>query len=187
MERTGSMRRPQPISLLKGTIVLLAATAALVFVIAWSARAVGFHHPIFALVVSWVPNGLMVATFAVRPFSLPDGYYRVRPFERRLYKTIGVGIFRKLLRSRYYRLNPEFSLLARRTTLDALEERMRDTETAHLVVFLMVFLFIGYAFWTSRFDAAAWLLVFNLLFNGYPIMLQRYNRTRVRRLLDQRA
>ena len=29
------------------------------------------------------------------------------------------------------------------------------------------------------FDAAGWLMLFNVLFNGYPVMLQRYNRMRL--------
>jgi len=33
------------------------------------------------------------------------------------------------------------------------------------------------------FDAAAWLMAFNILGNGYPVMLQRYNRLRVEKLV----
>jgi hypothetical protein len=31
-------------------------------------------------------------------------------------------------------------------------------------------------------DAALWILLFNIVFNGYPVMLQRYNRLRLQRL-----
>jgi hypothetical protein len=34
------------------------------------------------------------------------------------------------------------------------------------------------ALWLRWFDAAAWLMLFNIFFNGYPVMLQRYNRLR---------
>ena len=31
-------------------------------------------------------------------------------------------------------------------------------------------------------DSAVWLAVFNIVFNAYPVMLQRYNRLRLQRL-----
>jgi hypothetical protein len=57
-----------------------------------------------------------------------------------------------------------------------LDHEMCKAETGHVLSFMLMFLFIGYALLRSWFDAAAWLLAFNVLINGYPIMLQRYYR-----------
>jgi hypothetical protein len=53
---------------------------------------------------------------------------------------------------------------------------MRKAETGHVLSFMLMFLFIGYALLRSWFAAAAWLLTFNVMINGYPIVLQRYYR-----------
>ena len=46
---------------------------------------------------------------------------------------------------------------------------------------------IGYALLRQWLDAVFWLFVFNLILNGYPIMLQRYNRARLLALIDRQA
>jgi len=45
----------------------------------------------------------------------------------------------------------------------------------------------SYALLRGWFDAAAWLLAFDVLINGYPIMLQRYNRIKLQELIQRQS
>lgn len=56
---------------------------------------------------------------------------------------------------------------------------MRSAETNHVMMFLVVMLVIAHAIVRGWWDAATWTLLFNILINGYPVMLQRYNRGRL--------
>jgi glycosyl-4,4'-diaponeurosporenoate acyltransferase len=60
---------------------------------------------------------------------------------------------------------------------------MDDSEAAHALAFGLVSALAAAAVAFRWFDAASWLMLFNVLFNGYPIMLQRYNRLRLEPLL----
>jgi hypothetical protein len=64
---------------------------------------------------------------------------------------------------------------------------MRKAETSHVLSCLLMFLFISYALLRGWFDAAAWLLAFDVLINGYPIMLQRYNRIKLQELIQRQG
>jgi len=67
-----------------------------------------------------------------------------------------------------------------RAKLDAV---MRTAETDHLIMFLVVVVVIVHAIVRGWWDAAAWTLLFNVLINAYPVMLQRYNRGRLAALV----
>lgn len=56
---------------------------------------------------------------------------------------------------------------------------MRTAEADHVVMFLVTLLPIGHALVRGWWDAAAWTLLFDVLINAYPVMLQRYNRGRL--------
>jgi hypothetical protein len=56
---------------------------------------------------------------------------------------------------------------------------MRKAEMSHLFIFLIILAFMLYALANGWFSAAGWLLIFNMLINGYPVILQRYNRVKL--------
>lgn len=64
-----------------------------------------------------------------------------------------------------------------------LEYNTRKSEFGHLIIFIIV-LFVT-IFVVLRFDIkeSLWLIGLNLILNIYPILVQRYNRPRLRRLL----
>ena len=62
---------------------------------------------------------------------------------------------------------------------------MRKAETVHVYIFLLMLVFISYALLNGWFDAVGWMLAFNILINGYPIMLQRYNRIMLQELIQR--
>ncbi len=68
-------------------------------------------------------------------------------------------------------------------TLTQLGREMRKAEAGHVAVFMLVLLLAGCALLQGWLDAAAWLSLFNILINGYPVMLQRYNRIKLADLI----
>lgn len=62
-------------------------------------------------------------------------------------------------------------------------ETIQSAEAAHAMVFVAVGAVAVGALLLRRVDFAVWLTLFNVLFNVYPVMLQRYNRLRLQPLM----
>ena len=166
--------------------LFIVVITALLFILAllWTAGAFGIYHPVFAFAVTWIPNGFMVVIFPRWPINLTEGYYIVRPFEIRLYQKLGIRIFKRILQNRIYRaIVPEFHSLSKRNSLDMLDQTMRNAETAHVLTFIGVLLLTGYALLHQEFKFFLWIAGLNIMINGYPVMLQRYNRDRLQHLI----
>jgi hypothetical protein len=73
------------------------------------------------------------------------------------------------------------------SALQGLENEMRKAETGHVLIFVLVLLFAGYMLLKGWLDAVVWTLLFNIVINGYPIMLQRYNRIKLQELDHQQV
>jgi hypothetical protein len=141
-------------------------------------------RPWFALAVVWAPMTALGTISHVVPFRLPERFHRLRPFEidGRTYERLGVRVAKRLLRrgpATWF--NPRLRMPASRDTvsLARLDAAMRTAEATHAVLFVAVLPVVVYAMARGRRAAAAKTLVFDVLLNGYPVMLQRYNRGRL--------
>jgi hypothetical protein len=169
----------------KASPVLLVSAAHL-YLLKWALDAYGFRSFTFALLsnclmVSWVA---LVGQFV--PFILGSRYYRIRPFEQegQLYEKLGTCLFQVLVgRGPWTILNPTLRFSWEVAHLARLEREMRKAEGGHLVAFIAVGLAAVFAAGQGWMDAAGWLLLFNVPFNLYPVMLQRRNRARIQRIL----
>ena len=157
------------------------ATAIAAVLLVWALRAFGARGTWFAFFVVWVPMAWLgtVSRF-VRP-RLPGAYHDLHTFERdgRLYERLGVGLAKRLLRRGPLAVfNPDLHLPAERTpeNLTHLDQRMRDAEASHFILFVAMLGVVAHAAARGWWGAASWTLLFDVLFNGYPVMLQRYNR-----------
>jgi hypothetical protein len=136
--------------------------AALTFLQCWNLVLVGF---------------LFFQTYKYVRF--PDFAYRQLPFETPLYfKILGLNTFQFLLVNSFFRhLNPRVYLKGRtREYMKIYFEETRQSETSHwfsmapTLVVQILFLYQGmlsYFLWLT-----AWTIIFNL----YPLLLQRKNR-----------
>ena len=158
----------------------------------WVLQAFDWRSPLFAFLVNWLVMSWVATSSEVIQVAFAPGYYAIQPFEQdgRVYERAGIRFFKRLVRrgplgifSLNLRLPPEKTV----PTLRLLEGKMRNAETMHVLIFLLMFLFIGYALFQGWLDAVGWLLLFNCLLNVYPIMLQRYNRIRLQALIQQQA
>ncbi len=159
-------------------------TIATIFLIAWSLDSFGFRSPISALLLNWLVMSWMAIVGQGIHLSLPQTYYDIRPFEQtgQVYERVGIRFFKKLVRRGPLTIfSPTLRFPKEKpfSTLRNLESEMQNAETGHALIFILMFLFVGYAALNGWFDAVVWILLLNILINGYPIMLQRYNRIKL--------
>lgn len=159
------------------SVATLLAAALLV----WAYRAFGPSSAAFAFLVVWAPMAwLGTVSRAVQP-RLSDSYHRLRAFERdgRLYERLGVRVVKRLLRRGPFAVfNPDLRLPAERSPerIAHLDQRMRDAEASHAILLVATLGVVVRAAAQGWWTAAVLTLLFDVLMNGYPVMLQRYNR-----------
>jgi hypothetical protein len=137
--------------------------------------------------MSWVA----IAGQAV-DFSLPARYYDIQAFERtgQVYERLGIRLFKRLVRRGPLSIFSPTLRFPKEKTISALrhlDDEMRKAETGHVFIFMLMLLFSSYALLRGWFDAVGWMLVFNVIINGYPIMLQRYNRIKLQELIQRQG
>lgn len=144
----------------------------------------------YSLGLSW----LIAMTFAVmtsaifskaNPTRFSPAYWEKHG---EIYERAGIRAFRwMLLHSPLGWINPNFPSRARRADCDRLLREMNTAEAVHWLTFVVtVTLAIRYL----RHDHAVYgyaMLLVRIPFDLYPIMLQRWNRERVWRLLKRAA
>jgi nitrate reductase NapE component len=177
---------------LKKLISFAIATVTAVVFILWCLDAFGFSSPLFAFLANWVAMSWIAFNGQSFQAFFPPDYYAPRPFEHagRIYELLGIRLFKALVRRGPLAIfSPTLRFPKKKTVpaLRALETEMRKAETGHVLVLALVLVPIGYALLQGWYGAAAWLSLFNILINGYPILLQRYNRIKLQELVDRQA
>ncbi len=165
-------------------LLAVGATVIGVGLMAWMLRTLDPRSVWFAFLVVWVPMAWLGTLSRVARPRLPERYHRLRASEQdgRLYELLGVRPVKRLLRrGPLAAFNPGLHLPEDRTPerLAGLDQRMRDAEASHTILFVVMLGVSANAAAQSWWGGAAWTLLFNVMLNGYPVMLQRYNRARL--------
>jgi hypothetical protein len=123
-----------------------------------------------------------------RRFYLPQKYYRARHFEKRgqIYRCVGVHYFKKLVAKGFLANLASIRFGGKRELIDSYYRDTQWGELLHLFMFLLIVLVALYALVQRWYDAMLQLMFFNILLNGYPVLLQRYNRFRLERVIRLR-
>lgn len=176
----------------KKLILVIVATIAAVLLIIWSLDAFGFRSPVFALLVNWLAMSWVAIVGQAVQLSLPLRFYEIQPFEQTgiVYERLGIRLFKGLVRRGPLSIfSPTLRFPKEKTisTLQQLDHEMRKAEAGHVLIFLLMLVFIFYAALRGWFDAVGWMLAFNIVINGYPIMLQRYNRIKLQEFIQRQA
>jgi len=107
--------------------------------------------------------------------------------EGKVYKRLGVHYFRKLLllsgweKSRIKETPIRKSLII----LEYYEYRTRASEFGHSIIAIIIIFISLYVCIVYSYRETIWLIILNIFMNIYPIMTQRYNRPRVRRVIKK--
>ena len=164
----------------KGLLVAGATVVAAV-VLLFGVRLLGTTSAAVAFLVVWVPMTWLGTVSRVIQLRLPRGYHELPDFERdpRLYELLGVRLVKWLLRRGPIAVfNPGLHVPTERSSqrLAELEQRMKDAEASHLVLLVATLGAVINAAARRWCLAAGLTLLFDVVMNGYPVMLQRYNR-----------
>ena len=119
--------------------------------------------------------------------SFTSTYYTEKSWEKngKIYETLGINLFRKLLVViGWERLNKKANPIEKKTTaLIHLEYRTKQSELGHIIILCIVSVFTIFVAFQFGISETIWLVILNILLNIYPILLQRYNRPRLKRAL----
>ncbi len=107
----------------------------------------------------------------------------------RIYKAIGIELFKWSVTKTFYRhlnKNIKFNRRPSLNELVSVRNEMTNSEILHGVAFVLV-LIIGVPFTVIQkgHNTVLPLLVFNIIFNLYPTLLQQYNKVKLDRLIDK--
>ena len=103
----------------------------------------------------------------------------------RIYEHLGICLFKKMVRRGPLSIFSRTFRLPNRAAVLQLEKKMRSAEAIHVYSSFAILPLIGYSVPRNWWGAIGCLLLFNFLVNGYPIMLQRYNRIRLHKLFAE--
>jgi len=125
---------------------------------------------------------MLVGFFFFQAFKyirFPSSFYEKRKIETELwFKLLGVQIFRiVLINSFFKKLNTRVYLKGRgKAYYKIFIEETKQSETSHMFSFLATFILQVIFFYHECFNDFIVLSTFSIVFNIYPILLQRKNR-----------
>ena len=141
---------------------------------------------------AWLLNFLLM--FCTLTFTetlkspLTSSYYDEKIWEQRgkIYQHFGVDFFRKLLVwVGWEKVTKKSNPIERNSkALINLHYQTKKSELGHVIILFIVLgfnVFVAFKFGPLK---SLWLLILNILFNLYPIFLQRYNRPRIERAIN---
>lgn len=139
--------------------------------------------------LAWVINLYLTGIFAFLGFAyptqrlLPAAYYRIHRPEtlRAVYKWLKVGVFRKLLLATFWRSKRQRTQYfnGTRAGMATLAEHSRKSEFGHLIPFVLITLVSVYLLGVQLEVLGGFTILFNVVGNLYPIILQRHHRMRI--------
>ena len=146
-----------------------------------------------SLAFAWALNFLLMFCMVFftetlkSPFTSP--YFNAQTWEQKgeIYESLGIHFYRKLLVwIGWEKLNKKNNPMEK-NTLAHVHLQTKKSEFSHLIILIVVFGFNVYVAIQYGVLSAMWLLLLNVLFNLYPVFLQRYNRPRLERVLNLSA
>ncbi|WP_158859985.1 glycosyl-4,4'-diaponeurosporenoate acyltransferase CrtO family protein [Lunatibacter salilacus] len=165
------------------TLTVIFASFVIYLVAVWT----GLDSFLFAWVLNFMlMMSLLAFTKTVQP-TFKSTYYTIRKWEQegRIYKLLGVNIFRKLLVwVGWEKLNKKTLPVKNSSeSLMNLSYATRESEFGHLVIFFIVMIFTIFVAVKFGIVKSIWLLLLNILLNVYPVLVQRFNRPKFEKLL----
>jgi len=155
------------------------------------------------LVELWPLHGFASLLLVAAPLAagwgiarrLPDAYYKTRRVESsgRVYEAIGIRVFKRFVPNGDYinrvirRADPGYRVVRDVPSVVTFEGATRWAERSHLVSLMMVLPAAVYAVILGWDKFALWLTLPNIPFHLYPVLLQRYTRARIQRVIAKQT
>jgi hypothetical protein len=144
------------------------------------------RHPlIFAFSLTWLIMAFVAAVTGRIFVRLDPKRFRLARWERegRIYDRVGLGAVRWVLRHTPLGwLNPNIKVRSGGSDMDRLLRDMNAVEGVHILAAGLSLAVAGLYILTGQAIIGTWLVILTILFNVYPVMLQRWNRGRILRL-----
>jgi hypothetical protein len=144
------------------------------------------RHPlIFAFSLTWLIMAFVAAVTGRIFVRLDPKRFRLARWERegRIYDRVGLGAVLWVLRHTPLGwLNPNIKVRSGGSDMDRLLRDMNAVEGVHILAAGMSIAVAGLYILTGQAIIGTWLVILTILFNVYPVMLQRWNRGRIVRL-----
>lgn len=173
---------------MKKTLILISITILSIGAIC----ALAYYMRMDGFAFAWAVNWLLMLCVSVFTTALKSNltslYYDEKGWEQKgkIYEYFGVNFFRKLLVWTGWEkvIRKSFPIENNTQALANLYYQTKKSELDHLIILLMVLGFNVFAAFKFGALKSLWLLVLNILFNLYPIFVQRYNRPRIERAVN---
>ncbi|MBI1316294.1 hypothetical protein GC167_05465 [bacterium] len=144
------------------------------------------------LLLSFLLSLYLTGVFAFVGFAFPTsralkGYYRIRNprLLELIYRRMGVEAFRQALLRTYWG-KPQHQKRffdGRQGGIEALMHQTRQAEFGHLGAGVCIGLATVLLGWKGHWGIVLGLIFWNVVGNGYPIVLQRHHRMRIERII----
>jgi ABC-type bacteriocin/lantibiotic exporter with double-glycine peptidase domain len=107
---------------------------------------------------------------------------------KQLNKILGIYAIKWILRNTFFKyFNQAIKIEAKDADLNQLRDAMTGAEISHLIGFIFVMIFVVYMSISQSLLFGIIILVFNLLMNLYPSLLEQENKRRLDRLIQRQA
>ena len=152
-----------------------------------------FWQGLYSFVFAWTLNlmlmmGVLYITETYKP-RLTSNYYNSKKWESKgaIYKWFGVNVFRKIMVwIGWEKLNKASNPVKKNLdVIKQLEFRTRKSEFEHGIIFFIVLIFNMVVAFKYGILQSLWLFFLNLVLNVYPMVVQRYNRPRLRHIINR--
>jgi len=161
-------------------------------ILAFGPEQLGFKSSFFlGFMINLCVTGIFAFPGFVFPTNklLPEKYYEIKSPETLIYwyNVLGVKYFRKLLILFFWgkRANKKRYFDGTKTGLKQLTYQSRQSEFGHMGA-LMILLIVSFIFLIpGYFLLVLFTLLINLIGNFYPVILQRYHRIRIQRIITK--
>lgn len=163
--------------------------------------AVSFTPIELFLVEIWPRHGFFSLLLVVVPLIaggvfaqlLPERYYRIKPCESsgRVYERLGIRFFKRFVPKGDYvnriirNSEPGYRVVCDEESIVRFEIETRLAEKCHLAGLWLALPCTVYALLLGWNKFALWMLLPNVPLHLYPILLQRYTRARIQRVLKR--
>jgi hypothetical protein len=169
-----------PIKIILVILSLILSLTLIVLFFKWSLITHEGFIFLWTFLLSWTLIGVCFMYFQTFKYTrLHASWYRRRDFEsERLYTLLLVPVARRVITKSFIRhLNPRIYLKDRnREKIRLIHEETRQSETSHLISGLLTLIIQVFYLSSGNVLAFCILAVWNILFNAFPVLVQRMNR-----------